>query len=129
MEKLTFQEEEAMRFIWNLGPCFVKDVVGCYAEPKPPYTTVASIINNLKRKGYLQAERFGNTYRYTPLVAQEEYTSKSVGNIVRNYILLWWLRKNIPASLWATLCAIILPILIRRWFRSLPRNRRFPRKT
>lgn len=62
MEKLTYQEEEAMRFIWNLGPCFVKDVVGCYAEPKPPYTTVASIINNLKRKGYLQAERFGNTY-------------------------------------------------------------------
>ena len=75
MEKLTYQEEEAMRFIWNLGPCFVKDVVACYAEPKPPYTTVASIINNLKRKGYLQAERFGNTYRYTPLV----------GNIVRNY--------------------------------------------
>ena len=107
MEKLTYQEEEAMRFIWNLGPCFVKDVVGCYAEPKPPYTTVASIINNLKRKGYLQAERFGNT----------------------TGILLWWLRKNIPASLWATLCAIILPILIRRWFRSLPRNRRFPRKT
>ena len=35
MEKLTYQEEEAMRFIWNLGPCFVKDVVGCYAEPKP----------------------------------------------------------------------------------------------
>lgn len=85
MEKLTYQEEEAMRFIWHLGPCFVKDVVGCYAEPKPPYTTVASIINNLKRKGYLKAERFGNTYRYTPLVAQEEYTSKSVGNIVRNY--------------------------------------------
>ena len=76
MEKLTYQEEEVMRFIWNLGPCFVKDVVACYAEPKPPYTTVASIINNLKRKGYLQAERFGNTYRYTPLVAQEEYTSK-----------------------------------------------------
>ena len=43
MEKLTYQEEEAMRFIWNLGPCFVKDVVACYAEPKPPYTTVAPL--------------------------------------------------------------------------------------
>ena len=85
MEKLTYQEEEAMRFIWNLGPCFVKEIVTCYDEPKPPYTTVASIVNNLKRKGYLTAERFGNTYRYTPLVKQEEYTSNSVGNIVRNY--------------------------------------------
>lgn len=84
MEKLTYQEEEAMRFIWNLGPCFVKEIVTCYDEPKPPYTTVASIVNNLKRKGYLKAERFGNTYRYTPLVKQEEYTSNSVGNIVRN---------------------------------------------
>ena len=76
MEKLTYQEEEAMRFIWNLGPCFVKDIVTCYDEPKPPYTTVASIVNNLKRKGYLKAERFGNTYRYTPLVKMKAYLKK-----------------------------------------------------
>lgn len=85
MEKLTFQEEEAMRFIWKLGPCYVKDVVGCYDEPLPPYTTVASIITNLKRKGYLKAEKFGNTYRYTPLVKQEEYTKNSVSSLVKNY--------------------------------------------
>lgn len=85
MEKLTYQEEEAMRFIWKLGPCFVKEVVGCYDDPVPPYTTVASIINNLKRKGYLKAEKFGNTYRYTPMIAQDEYTKKSVSNLVKNY--------------------------------------------
>ena len=85
MEKLTFQEEEAMRFIWKLGPCYVKDVVGCYDEPLPPYTTVASIITNLKRKGYLKAEKFGNTYRYTPLVKQEDYTKSSVSSLVKNY--------------------------------------------
>lgn len=85
MEKLTYQEEEVMRFIWKLEPCFTKDVVGCYGEPVPPYTTVASIINNLKRKGYLKAERFGNTYRYTSMVGQKEYTKKSVNNLVRNY--------------------------------------------
>ena len=79
MEKLTYQEEEAMRFIWHLGPCFVKEIVARYDEPKPPYTTVASIVNNLKRKGYLKAEKFGNTYRYTPLVAQEEYTPQLSG--------------------------------------------------
>jgi predicted transcriptional regulator len=76
MEKLTYQEEEAMRFIWYLGPCFVKDVVGCYAEPKPPYTTVASVINNLKRKGYLQAERFGKTCWYILPEPPKEYTGK-----------------------------------------------------
>ena len=85
MEKLTFQEEEAMRFIWTLGPCFVKGIVACYNEPFPPYTTVASIINNLKRKGYLKAEKCGNTYRYTPIIEQAEYRKKSVSSLVKNY--------------------------------------------
>ena len=30
MEKLTMQEEEAMRWIWRIGPCFVKDVLAKY---------------------------------------------------------------------------------------------------
>ena len=42
MEKLTMQEEEAMRWIWRIGPCFVKDVLAKYEDPKPPYTTLAS---------------------------------------------------------------------------------------
>lgn len=30
MEKLTIQEEEAMIYIWELGSCFVKDIVAKY---------------------------------------------------------------------------------------------------
>jgi len=45
MEKLTIQEEEAMLYIWELGSCFVKDIVAKYPKPAPPYTTVASIVN------------------------------------------------------------------------------------
>lgn len=85
MEKLTLQEEQAMLYIWNLDACFVKEIVEQYPEPRPPYTTVASVVQNLKRKGYLEAQRFGNTYRYTPLVQQSEYKERSVGNFVRNY--------------------------------------------
>lgn len=44
MEKLTIQEEEAMLYIWELGSCFVKDIVAKYPKPAPPYTTVASIV-------------------------------------------------------------------------------------
>ena len=40
MEKLTIQEEEAMIYIWELGSCFVKDIVAKYPQPAPPYTTV-----------------------------------------------------------------------------------------
>ncbi len=59
MEKLTIQEEEVMLHIWSMGECFVKDIVAKFPEPKPPYTTVASIVNNLKKKRV----RYGQTIR------------------------------------------------------------------
>ncbi|MDR1880558.1 MAG: BlaI/MecI/CopY family transcriptional regulator [Tannerellaceae bacterium] len=85
MEKLTPQEEEAMRWIWQLGTCFVKEIVARYPDPKPPYTTVASIVKNLERKKYVASKQFGNTYQYTPLVPESEYKRTCMSGIVRNY--------------------------------------------
>lgn len=85
MEKLTLQEEEAMIYIWELGNCFVKDIVAKYPDPKPPYTTVASIVKNLERKKYVTATRIGNTYRYTPAVRESEYKRTFMSSFVRNY--------------------------------------------
>ena len=85
MNKLTQQEEEVMLYIWSLGNCFVKDIVAKFTEPQPPYTTVASIVNNLKRKGYVEAKRYGNTYMYIPLIKQGEYKSSFISGVVRNY--------------------------------------------
>ena len=75
MEKLTMQEEEAMRWIWRIGPCFVKDVLAKYEDPKPPYTTLASVIKNLER----------NTYEYRPLIEETEYKRTFLGGVVTNY--------------------------------------------
>ncbi len=36
MEKLTIQEEEAMLYIWELGSCFVKDIVAKYPNRRLP---------------------------------------------------------------------------------------------
>ena len=85
MEKLTKQEEEVMLHIWALKESFVKDILARYAEPKPPYTTLASIVNNLKRKGYVKQGRVGNTYLYTPLIDEQEYKRTFMSGFVRNY--------------------------------------------
>lgn len=85
MDKLTHQEEEVMLYIWELGPCVVKDIVGKYQPPPPPYTTVASIVKNLERKGYLSAKRFGNTYQYAPSIEEKEYKRRFMNGVVRNY--------------------------------------------
>ena len=85
MNKLTQQEEEIMLHIWSMENCFVKDVLARIPEPQPPYTPVASIINNLKHKGYGVAKRMGNSYMYTPAIKQSEYKRNFISNVVRNY--------------------------------------------
>ena len=44
MEKLTIQEEEAMIYIWELGSCFVKDIVAKYPQPASCVTTLKILI-------------------------------------------------------------------------------------
>lgn len=85
MDKLTNQEEEVMIFIWEIGPCYVKDIVTKFPEPYPPYTTIASIVKNLERKEYLSSKRYGNTYEYTPLIKETEYKKTFMSGVVRNY--------------------------------------------
>lgn len=85
MEKLTIQEEEVMIYIWELEECFVKDILAKYPQPVPPYTTVASIVKNLERKGYVASKRMGNTYLYTPAIRENEYKRHFMNGVVRNY--------------------------------------------
>ena len=85
MEKLTLQEEEAMRLVWQTAPCFVKDVLAKYKDPKPPYTTLASIIKNLERKKYVKAKQIGNMYQYTPIIEESEYKRTFMNGVVQNY--------------------------------------------
>lgn len=85
MEKLTPQEEEAMRVVWSVGEDVIKAYLERYPDPKPPYTTLASIIKNLHRKGYLDARLVGNTYVYKPRITEEEYTTRHLSGIVRTY--------------------------------------------
>jgi predicted transcriptional regulator len=85
MENLTPQEEELMLIIWQQGSGILKNFINAMVEPYPPYTTVASTIKNLERKSYVSGELFGNTYRYTPLISENEYKTKFMSGIVSNY--------------------------------------------
>jgi BlaI family penicillinase repressor len=85
MEKLTKQEEEAMQAVWQCGAGSVKDFLDQIAEPKPPYTTLASTIKNLERKAFLKSEKIGNTYRYVPAIKEEEYKKRFMNGFVNDY--------------------------------------------
>lgn len=85
MEKLTQQEEVAMLVIWKTGPGFVKDFLEAHPSPQPPYTTLASTIKNLEKKGYLKSEKMGNVYKYTPVIVESEYKQKFMNGFVKDY--------------------------------------------
>ena len=85
MEKLTKQEEEAMLAVWRTGEGNVKSFLENMDDPKPPYTTLASTIKNLEKKGYLQSVPVGNMYLYKPMVTEEEYKRKFMNGFVKDY--------------------------------------------
>lgn len=85
MEKLSKQEEEAMLAVWQCQAGFIKDFLDQMVEPKPPYTTLASTIKNLERKGFLKSEKMGNSLRYSAAIKEEEYKKRFMSGFVSDY--------------------------------------------
>ena len=85
MEKLTRQEEEAMQSVWKTGEGNVKLFLENLPSEAMPYTTLASTIKNLEKKGYLSSRLIGNAYLYKPLVSEDEYKKKFMNGFVKEY--------------------------------------------
>ena len=85
MQKLGKREEQIMQVIWKLEKAFIKDVIDELPEPTPHYNTVATMVKILVEKGFLHAEKIGNTYLYTPLVTLGEYRAQDVASIKKKY--------------------------------------------
>jgi predicted transcriptional regulator len=84
MEPLTHVEEETMQAIWRTGEGNVKSFME-HLDENIPYTTVASTIKNLEKKGYLNSRLVGNAYLYKPAVSEEDYKKKFMGKVVKEY--------------------------------------------
>jgi BlaI family penicillinase repressor len=84
MEKLSPAEEDAMRAIWRVGEGNVKSFLENMNDA-PPYTTLASTIRNLEKKGYVESKLLGNVYMYTPTVSEADYKKTFMSGVVKNY--------------------------------------------
>ena len=83
MVRLTAQEEDVMLYIWKLGPCFIRDILNEMPEPKPPYTSVASVVRNLEKKEYVTPKKFGPITLFSPRVKEAEYKRTFMSNVVQ----------------------------------------------
>lgn len=85
MKKLTRKEEEIMNRFWDKGAMFVKELLELYAEPRPHFNTLSTMVRTLEANGYLSHKAYGNSYQYFPVVTREEYAKSSFKGIVSNY--------------------------------------------
>ena len=75
MPELGELEARVMRKIWDRPqPVTVRDIVGeLHGERPVAYTTVMTVMDNLRRKGWLRRYPDGRAYRYEALVTAQEY--------------------------------------------------------
>ena len=85
MEELNSSEESIMRILWDLGEGVVHDIIEKLPAPKPPYTTVSSVVRLLEKKGFIDHKAYGKTHVYFPIISKEEYARKSFSNLVKHY--------------------------------------------
>ncbi len=85
MEELTTKEEEVMQILWDLNKALVRDIMSELPNSKQPYTTVASIVRILEKKGYVSHKPYGKTHEYYPLVSKAEYRRRKFKGLLAQY--------------------------------------------
>jgi predicted transcriptional regulator len=71
-------EAQVMRKVWEREqPATVRDIVGdLQRERSIAYTTVMTVMDNLRKKGWLRRHADGRAYRYEPVISSEEYSAR-----------------------------------------------------
>ena len=83
--QLSKTEEDLMNHLWKLERAFMKDLLEVYPEPKPANTTVATLLKRMADKGFINYKSYGNSREYYPLVKKEDYFSKHVNGLIKNF--------------------------------------------
>jgi BlaI family penicillinase repressor len=82
---LTKAEEQVMKILWSIEKGLIREMVAKYEEPKPAYTTVATIIKILEKKGFVSKNPIGNSFEFYPLISKQEYTNGYLHRFVNKY--------------------------------------------
>ena len=75
-----------MDILWAMKKGFVNDIIDQLPDdPKPPYTTISSIVRILEDKGFVKHKAYGKIYEYTPAVSKLAYKKFALKSFITNY--------------------------------------------
>lgn len=77
-----------MDTVWEKGSASVRDVMTHInsGKRKLAYTTIMTVMQRLKDKGWLAAHKEGRAFIYEPAVRPEEAEAKAVSKVVRELV-------------------------------------------
>jgi predicted transcriptional regulator len=86
---LSGREYAILKLLWDKGPLTVRELRERLAEGENdkdvPYTTVLSLLQLMEKKGYVDHEAEGKTYRYLAKVGKNGTTRQVIGDFVRRF--------------------------------------------
>ncbi len=80
-KRLHHLELEVMKVVWRLTRATVNDVLN-NIDRKLAYTTVATTMKSLEKKGFLSHQVDGRTFVYQPLVKEAEITHTMLNDLL-----------------------------------------------
>jgi BlaI family penicillinase repressor len=84
--QLTKAEERVMKALWqHEGGALVRDIIASMPDPRPHANTVNTILKILVDKGFVAVEPVGHANRYLPLISRADYSSRTIGQVVKGY--------------------------------------------
>lgn len=98
LKPLGEAEMEVLQHVWDLKSATVADVHARVLEHrKVAYTTVMTLLKRLSNKGYLELEKQGPAYVYSPARPPEEVRGRVLSDVIDQVF------RGSPASLVQTL--------------------------
>lgn len=74
-----------MKYLWKLDAAYMKDLVEEFPKPKPAYTTVATMVTRMVKKGYVGYTQRGSVREYFPVIKKADYFSSQFKLIIGDF--------------------------------------------
>ena len=80
--RLSDQQYTLVSILWRLGSGSARQVHSALGDSAPAYTTVATLLTRLEKKGVLSSEMVGRERVFHPLVAEKDIRRSMLGSLV-----------------------------------------------
>lgn len=74
-----------MQLLWARKKALVSELLEDFDNPKPPHSTVSSIVRKLEDKGYIGHKAYGRTHEYFPIVSKMAYKKLAFDRMISDY--------------------------------------------